>query len=129
MSHQHVRHGNDVNGLALYESQFAQSPNGVLANTPQALNHSNSDAEAEYDRLRDLARQEAAKRSSCFDRAHQAYESGDGARAVAAAGSSATGCASRRPTTARMRLVAPGPVTPCRPGAHVTRHAAVRAVR
>ncbi|KAF2197223.1 DUF1771-domain-containing protein, partial [Delitschia confertaspora ATCC 74209] len=46
-----------------------------------ALNHSSSDAEAEYDRLRDLARQEAAKRSSCFDRAHQAYESGDGARA------------------------------------------------
>lgn len=81
VSHQHVRHGNDVNGLALYESQFTQYPNGVLANTPQALNHSNSDAEAEYDRLRDLARQEAAKRSSCFDRAHQAYESGDGARA------------------------------------------------
>ncbi|KAF3009842.1 hypothetical protein E8E13_010438 [Curvularia kusanoi] len=47
----------------------------------RSLNHSNSDAEAEYDRLRDLARQEAAKRSSCFDRAHQAYESGDGARA------------------------------------------------
>ncbi|KAF2122792.1 hypothetical protein BDV96DRAFT_7284 [Lophiotrema nucula] len=47
----------------------------------RALNHSNSDTEAEYDRLRDLARQEAAKRSSCFDRAHQAYSSGDGARA------------------------------------------------
>jgi DNA-nicking Smr family endonuclease len=31
--------------------------------------------------LRDLARQEAGKRSSCFDRAHQAYENGDGARA------------------------------------------------
>lgn len=46
-----------------------------------ALNHSSADTEAEYDRLRDLARQEAAKRSSCFDRAHQAYESGDGARA------------------------------------------------
>ncbi|XP_014562397.1 hypothetical protein COCVIDRAFT_32851 [Bipolaris victoriae FI3] len=45
------------------------------------LNHSSADAEAEYDRLRDLARQEAAKRSSCFDRAHQAYESGDGAAA------------------------------------------------
>ncbi|KAF2822205.1 DUF1771-domain-containing protein [Ophiobolus disseminans] len=45
------------------------------------LNHSSSDTEAEYDRLRDLARQEAAKRSSCFDRAHQAYESGDGGRA------------------------------------------------
>ncbi|KAF2740227.1 smr domain-containing protein [Polyplosphaeria fusca] len=47
----------------------------------RALNHSSSDTEAEYDRLRDLARQEAAKRSSCFDRAHQAYESGDGGRA------------------------------------------------
>ncbi|KAL1593126.1 hypothetical protein SLS60_010733 [Paraconiothyrium brasiliense] len=47
----------------------------------RALNHSSSDTEAEYDRLRDLARQEAAQRSSCFDRAHQAYESGDGARA------------------------------------------------
>lgn len=46
-----------------------------------ALNHSSADTEAEYDRLRDLARQEAAKRSSCFDRAHQAYESGDGGRA------------------------------------------------
>ncbi|KAL5396551.1 hypothetical protein PMIN06_010970 [Paraphaeosphaeria minitans] len=47
----------------------------------RSLNHSSSDTEAEYDRLRDLARQEAAQRSSCFDRAHQAYESGDGARA------------------------------------------------
>ncbi|KAH7092219.1 hypothetical protein FB567DRAFT_488872 [Paraphoma chrysanthemicola] len=47
----------------------------------RSLNHSSNDTEAEYDRLRDLARQEAAKRSSCFDRAHQAYESGDGAAA------------------------------------------------
>ncbi|PSS25098.1 hypothetical protein M430DRAFT_63724 [Amorphotheca resinae ATCC 22711] len=46
------------------------------------FNHDQSgEAEAEYDRLRDLARQEAAKRSSCFDRAHQAYERGDGAAA------------------------------------------------
>jgi DNA-nicking Smr family endonuclease len=50
-------------------------------NPPIALNHSSADTEAEYDRLRDLARQEAGKRSSCFDKAHQAYESGDGARA------------------------------------------------
>jgi DNA-nicking Smr family endonuclease len=49
--------------------------------TRPALNHASADTEQEYDRLRDLARQEAAKRSSCFDRAHQAYESGDGARA------------------------------------------------
>lgn len=48
----------------------------------KAFNHSSSsDAEAEYDRLRDLARQEARKRSSCFDKAHQAYERGDGAGA------------------------------------------------
>ncbi|KAL6157622.1 hypothetical protein ACJQWK_07432 [Exserohilum turcicum] len=47
----------------------------------RSLNHSSADTEAEYDRLRDLARQEAAKRSSCFDRAHQAYEAGDGATA------------------------------------------------
>ncbi|XXG96509.1 hypothetical protein Hte_002792 [Hypoxylon texense] len=47
-----------------------------------AFNHSPSnDAEAEYDRLRDMARAEAAKRNSCFDRAHQAYERGDGAEA------------------------------------------------
>ncbi|APA09976.1 hypothetical protein SS1G_05759 [Sclerotinia sclerotiorum 1980 UF-70] len=49
---------------------------------PKAFNHSSSnDAEAEYDRLRDLAHKEAAKRSQCFDQAHQAYTSGDGARA------------------------------------------------
>ncbi|CAL3963405.1 unnamed protein product [Diplocarpon coronariae] len=48
----------------------------------KAFNHSTSgDAEAEYDRLRDQARQEAAKRSSCFDKAHQAYERGDGGAA------------------------------------------------
>jgi hypothetical protein len=34
-----------------------------------AFNHDNSsDAEAEYDRLRDLARQEASKRGQCFSR-------------------------------------------------------------
>ncbi|KAF2278736.1 DUF1771-domain-containing protein [Westerdykella ornata] len=44
--------------------------------------HSGDDeTEREYDRLRDLARQEAAKRSSCFDRSRAAYESGDGALA------------------------------------------------
>ncbi|KAK7520549.1 smr domain-containing protein [Phyllosticta citriasiana] len=36
------------------------------------------EVEAEYDRLRDLARQEHAKRKDCFDKAHEAYESGDG---------------------------------------------------
>lgn len=34
-----------------------------------AFNHTQSnDAEAEYDRLRDLARQEASKRGNCFQR-------------------------------------------------------------
>ncbi|KAL2145137.1 hypothetical protein VTI28DRAFT_7887 [Corynascus sepedonium] len=48
----------------------------------RAFNHSSSaDIEAEYDRLRDLARDEGDKKRSCFDRAHEAYERGDGARA------------------------------------------------
>ncbi|EAQ91387.1 hypothetical protein CHGG_03322 [Chaetomium globosum CBS 148.51] len=48
----------------------------------RAFNHDNSaDAEAEYDRLRDLARAEADKKKLCFDRAHEAYERGDGAGA------------------------------------------------
>jgi DNA-nicking Smr family endonuclease len=49
---------------------------------PRAFNHSQSnDAEAEYDRLRDLAQQEASKRNSCFQRSQEAYASGDGAAA------------------------------------------------
>ncbi|KAI9372586.1 hypothetical protein BJX61DRAFT_506488 [Aspergillus egyptiacus] len=48
---------------------------------PRAFNHENNDAEAEYDRLRDLARQEAAKRGDCFQRSQEAYTSGDGALA------------------------------------------------
>ncbi|OJK04776.1 hypothetical protein ASPACDRAFT_74348 [Aspergillus aculeatus ATCC 16872] len=48
----------------------------------RAFNHEQSqDTEAEYDRLRDLARQEASKRNSCFQRSQEAYTSGDGARA------------------------------------------------
>ncbi|ERF76915.1 hypothetical protein EPUS_02627 [Endocarpon pusillum Z07020] len=48
------------------------------------FNHNQShEAEREYDRLRDLARQEAAKRSSCFDKAHQAYERRDAGAAHA----------------------------------------------
>ncbi|KAK2764331.1 hypothetical protein FQN54_009024 [Arachnomyces sp. PD_36] len=48
----------------------------------RAFNHDqHQDAEQEYDRLRDLARQEASKRGSCFDRSRHAYESGDGALA------------------------------------------------
>ncbi|KAK7935427.1 smr domain-containing protein [Apiospora marii] len=47
-----------------------------------AFSHSaENDAEKEYDRLRDLAGQEAQKRNACFDKAHQAYERGDGAEA------------------------------------------------
>ncbi|KAH7041290.1 Smr domain protein [Microdochium trichocladiopsis] len=47
-----------------------------------AFNHSpNNDAEAEYDRLRDLAREEARKRGECYDRSRAAYNDGDGAAA------------------------------------------------
>ncbi|KAG7009785.1 smr domain-containing protein [Physcia stellaris] len=47
-----------------------------------AFNHNqSSSAETEYDRLRSLARQEQGKRSSCMDKAHSAYERGDGASA------------------------------------------------
>ncbi|KAJ5332371.1 uncharacterized protein N7506_006154 [Penicillium brevicompactum] len=52
------------------------------ANNITAFNHDNSsDAEAEYDRLRDLARQEASKRGQCFGRSKDAYSNGDGAGA------------------------------------------------
>ena len=47
------------------ENQFADD---ITVPNP-AFNHSpGNDVEAEYDRLRDLARQEAGKKSSCFDR-------------------------------------------------------------
>lgn len=50
----------------------ASARSRLVANTAQryaAFNHDQSnDAEAEYDRLRDLARQEASKRGSCFQR-------------------------------------------------------------
>ncbi|KAE8143273.1 hypothetical protein BDV38DRAFT_64734 [Aspergillus pseudotamarii] len=49
---------------------------------PRAFNHEqSSDAEAEYDRLRGLAREEAQKRNSCFQRSQDAYSEGDGAMA------------------------------------------------
>ncbi|KAB8279478.1 hypothetical protein BDV30DRAFT_232623 [Aspergillus minisclerotigenes] len=49
---------------------------------PRAFNHEqSSDAEAEYDRLRGLAREEAEKRGSCFQRSQEAYSAGDGAKA------------------------------------------------
>ncbi|KAK0646078.1 hypothetical protein B0T16DRAFT_412582 [Cercophora newfieldiana] len=48
----------------------------------RAFNHSASnDAEAEYDRLRDLARSEGDKKRDCFDRSREAYSRGDGAEA------------------------------------------------
>ncbi|KAL2123328.1 hypothetical protein VTJ04DRAFT_3783 [Mycothermus thermophilus] len=44
--------------------------------------HSTSDdVEAEYDRLRDLARAEGDKMQACFDQSRAAYQSGDGATA------------------------------------------------
>ncbi|KAF4123152.1 SMR protein [Geosmithia morbida] len=39
------------------------------------------DTEREYDRLRDLARDEARKRGECYEKSKRAYEDGDGARA------------------------------------------------
>ncbi|CAM1502957.1 Fc.00g077330.m01.CDS01 [Cosmosporella sp. VM-42] len=39
------------------------------------------EVEREYDRLRDLAREEADKRGRCFERSKQAYNDGDGAAA------------------------------------------------
>ncbi|KAK1827889.1 smr domain-containing protein [Podospora conica] len=48
----------------------------------RAFNHdASNDAEAEYDRLRDLARAEGDKKKSCFDRSREAYNRGDGALA------------------------------------------------
>ncbi|PHH81482.1 hypothetical protein CDD82_672 [Ophiocordyceps australis] len=48
----------------------------------RALHSGDNEAvEREYDRLRDLARAEAEKRNSCFDRSRQAYQAGDGAAA------------------------------------------------
>ncbi|KAG7129403.1 Smr domain-containing protein C11H11.03c like [Verticillium longisporum] len=50
----------------------------------RAFAHTDNDddeTEREYDRLRDLARAEAEKRGSCFDRSKEAYRNGDGAAA------------------------------------------------
>lgn len=53
-----------------------------LTHLHPAFNHTqSSNAEAEYERLRDLARQEAGKRSSCMAKSQQAYQRGDGAGA------------------------------------------------
>lgn len=46
-------------------------------------NSATEDVEAEYDRLRDLAREEARMRNDCFNQAHEAYECGNGALAKA----------------------------------------------
>ncbi|KIV97119.1 hypothetical protein PV10_00907 [Exophiala mesophila] len=63
---------------------YEMSNKGPTRVGERAFNHNQSQsAEQEYDRLRDLARQEADKRSSCFARSQQAYASGDGAAAHA----------------------------------------------
>ncbi|KAF2231705.1 DUF1771-domain-containing protein [Viridothelium virens] len=55
-------------------------PSAQLGGRP--FNHQSSNgAEAEYDRLRDLARQEHGKQQSCAAKSRQAYERGDGAAA------------------------------------------------
>ena len=54
------------------------------AKTVTAFNHNQSQAaEQEYDRLRNLARQEASKRANAFQRSQEAYQSGDGQAAHA----------------------------------------------
>ena len=58
-----------------------QSSSHDPAFNPASTHPQSNNAEAEYDRLRDLAHQEAGKRSSCLDKAHKAYERGDGAAA------------------------------------------------
>jgi DNA-nicking Smr family endonuclease len=56
--------------------------NKLLLTPLTAFNHQSSgDSEAEYDRLRGLARAELAKKQSASSRAHEAYNAGDGARA------------------------------------------------
>ncbi|KAK0709161.1 hypothetical protein B0T26DRAFT_654595 [Lasiosphaeria miniovina] len=61
---------------------MAASPIPMSRIGDRAFNHSASnDAEAEYDRLRDLARNEGDKMRSCFDQSHELYSSGDGAGA------------------------------------------------
>lgn len=48
---------------------YARFSNTQLIQIATAFNHNqSSNAEAEYDRLRDLARSEHSKMSSCFDR-------------------------------------------------------------
>ncbi|KAK7702078.1 hypothetical protein SLS64_009939 [Diaporthe eres] len=59
----------------------SRSPSTRLGGRAYAHHRDDDDTEKEYDRLRDLARAEASKRNSCFDRAHEAYEQGDGAGA------------------------------------------------
>ncbi|MCJ1272293.1 hypothetical protein MMC21_000079 [Puttea exsequens] len=63
--------------------QFLSAPKSRPSSSHfAAFNHaSHADSEREYDRLRDLARQEAGKRSSCLDKAHNAYNRGDGGAA------------------------------------------------
>ncbi|KAL2436248.1 hypothetical protein ABEF95_006781 [Exophiala dermatitidis] len=54
-----------------------------IGTRPFNRENQSDEAEREYDRLRDLARQEAAKRSSCLARSQEAYKRGDGAAAHA----------------------------------------------
>lgn len=61
------------------EAQLSQALRLTMST---AFNHQSSQSsEAEYDRLRDLARAEASKRGACFDRSRQAYSAGDGGAA------------------------------------------------
>jgi len=60
------------------------SPSSSPLTPPPAFSHTRADAaEAEYDRLRGLARASAGKRASCAARSQAAYAAGDGAAAKA----------------------------------------------
>ncbi|KEF57366.1 uncharacterized protein A1O9_05283 [Exophiala aquamarina CBS 119918] len=63
---------------------YEMSAKGPTRVGGRPFNHDQSQAaEQEYDRLRDLARQEAGKRSSALSKSQQAYQKGDGAAAKA----------------------------------------------
>ncbi|KAK5092004.1 hypothetical protein LTR70_006111 [Exophiala xenobiotica] len=67
-----------------YEMSHAKHGGGGTRVGGRPFNHDQSrEAEEEYDRLRDLARQEASKRGNCYERSKEAYNNGDGAAAKA----------------------------------------------
>lgn len=63
-------------------TNFYLAPKAQLTQYNPAFNHGpSSDSEAEYDRLRDLARHELSQKQSLSSKSQEAYQNGDGARA------------------------------------------------